>query len=107
MRQGGSAAALPRVTPYRDYLAFIARQDRAAALAAWRDSLAGARGGHAACGAAAANRARRRLRRSGSRCAGIELPLGAALTRAHRAAREQALTLTRCCRRRGACCSAG
>ena len=31
--QRGSAAALPRVTPYRDYLAFIARQDRAAG---WR-----------------------------------------------------------------------
>src|SRR6185437_8170758 len=39
--QGGSGASLPRVTPYRDYLAFIARQDRAAGLAAWRDSLAG------------------------------------------------------------------
>ena len=39
--QGGSTASLPRVTPYRDYLAFIARQDRDAALAAWRDSLAG------------------------------------------------------------------
>ena len=41
MRAGGSAAALPRVTPYRDYLAFIAGQDRAAALAAWREALAG------------------------------------------------------------------
>src|SRR5207249_2109059 len=39
--QHGSAAALPRVTPYRDYLAFIARQDRAAGLAAWREALAG------------------------------------------------------------------
>ena len=37
----GSAASLPRVTPYRDYLTFIARQDRAAALAAWREALAG------------------------------------------------------------------
>ena len=27
--QHGSAAALPRVTPYRDYLTFIAGQDRA------------------------------------------------------------------------------
>ena len=41
MRSGGSVAALPRVTPYRDYLAFIAGQDRAAALAAWREALAG------------------------------------------------------------------
>ena len=37
----GSAASLPRVTPYRDYLALIARQDRAAGLAAWREALAG------------------------------------------------------------------
>ena len=37
----GSAASLPRVTPYRDYLTFIARQDRAAGLAAWREALAG------------------------------------------------------------------
>ena len=33
--------ALPRVTPYRDYLAFIAAQDRPAAIAAWREALAG------------------------------------------------------------------
>ena len=37
----GSVAALPRVTSYRDYLAFIAGQDRAAGLAAWRETLAG------------------------------------------------------------------
>ena len=36
-----NAAALPRVTPYRDYLAWIAAQDRSTALAAWRDALAG------------------------------------------------------------------
>src|SRR4051812_49741913 len=35
------AAALPRVTPYRDYLAWAAAQDRTGALAAWRDALAG------------------------------------------------------------------
>ena len=35
------AAALPRATPYRDYLAWAAAQDRAGALAAWRDALAG------------------------------------------------------------------
>src|SRR5204862_1896632 len=39
--QHGSAASLPRVTPYRDYLTFIARQDRAAGLSAWREALAG------------------------------------------------------------------
>ena len=37
----GAAARLPRVTPYRDYLAWIAAQDRAAALSAWREALAG------------------------------------------------------------------
>ena len=37
----GDATALPRVTPYRDYLAWIAGQDRAAAITAWREALAG------------------------------------------------------------------
>ena len=36
-----ATAALPRVTPYRDYLAWIARQDHDAAVAAWRETLAG------------------------------------------------------------------
>ncbi len=35
----GSAAALPRVTPYREYLSYLARQDRDAAVAAWRQAL--------------------------------------------------------------------
>src|SRR5262245_50333234 len=38
---GGDGAALPRVTPYRDYLAWIAGQERTAAIAAWREALAG------------------------------------------------------------------
>ena len=37
----GGGSALPRVTPYREYLAWLSRQDRAAALAAWREALAG------------------------------------------------------------------
>ena len=37
----GDAAALPRVTPYGDYLAWLGGQDRAAASAAWREALAG------------------------------------------------------------------
>ncbi|MFF0724258.1 amino acid adenylation domain-containing protein [Streptomyces sp. NPDC004134] len=37
---GGSAAGLPSVTPYRDYLAWLARQDRDAAAEAWRQALA-------------------------------------------------------------------
>ena len=94
--QGGSGASLPRVTPYRDYLAFIARQDRAAGLAAWRDSLAGVEEGTRLTGL---------LRRTGAAAGGaaagqplapehIELPLGGELSAAlHRTAREQALTL--------------
>src|SRR6202012_1010336 len=39
--QRGDTTALPRVTPYRDYLAWIAAQDREAAKAAWSAALAG------------------------------------------------------------------
>nr|WNA11484.1 nonribosomal peptide synthetase [Kitasatospora sp.] len=37
----GEAAALPRVTPYRQYLGWLAQQDRPAAEAAWREALTG------------------------------------------------------------------
>ncbi|MEU6814555.1 amino acid adenylation domain-containing protein [Streptomyces sp. NPDC046860] len=37
----GDDATLPRVTPYRTYLAWLAAQDRAAALDVWRDALDG------------------------------------------------------------------
>src|SRR5262249_46498770 len=37
----GDCAALGRVTPYRDYLTWIAAQDRAAAVSAWQEALAG------------------------------------------------------------------
>ena len=37
----GDGGSLPPVTRYRDYLRWIAAQDRAAALAAWREALAG------------------------------------------------------------------
>jgi hypothetical protein len=37
----GDRSGLPRVTPYRDYLAWLARQDRPAAELAWRQALAG------------------------------------------------------------------
>ena len=40
-RAGGDAGALPRVTPYREYLAWLARQDTGAAVAAWSQALAG------------------------------------------------------------------
>ncbi|OPF84591.1 non-ribosomal peptide synthetase [Streptomyces antioxidans] len=38
---GGDDAALPPVSPYRDYLAWLSRQDRGAAEDAWRTALAG------------------------------------------------------------------
>ena len=38
---GGDLAALPPVPPYRDYLAWLAAQDVAAARHAWRRALAG------------------------------------------------------------------
>ncbi|MEU9033202.1 amino acid adenylation domain-containing protein, partial [Streptomyces sp. NPDC048383] len=37
----GDASALPRVTPYRQYLAWLDGQDKAAAEAAWAEALAG------------------------------------------------------------------
>ncbi|MFB9569689.1 amino acid adenylation domain-containing protein, partial [Saccharopolyspora hordei] len=37
-----AGAELGRVTPYRDYLAWLSRQDRTASTAAWREALAGA-----------------------------------------------------------------
>ncbi|MFE2431940.1 amino acid adenylation domain-containing protein [Streptomyces sp. NPDC059373] len=39
---GGDASALPPVTPYRDYLSWLDRQDKEAARSAWRELLAGA-----------------------------------------------------------------
>ncbi|MFI2215183.1 amino acid adenylation domain-containing protein, partial [Streptomyces sp. NPDC020141] len=39
---GGSTTALPAVTPYRDYLEWLTRQDKEAAREAWREALAGA-----------------------------------------------------------------
>ncbi|MFH8349192.1 amino acid adenylation domain-containing protein, partial [Streptomyces sp. NPDC018045] len=42
-RNGGDEHALPPVTPYRSYLAWLARRDGAAAAEAWRQALHGAR----------------------------------------------------------------
>ncbi|MFC6021711.1 amino acid adenylation domain-containing protein [Plantactinospora solaniradicis] len=39
---GGSTAALPPVTSYREYLVWLAGQDRDASLRVWREALAGA-----------------------------------------------------------------
>ncbi|MEY7977718.1 condensation domain-containing protein, partial [Streptomyces pilosus] len=38
---GGDDGGLPRVRPFRDYLQWLAGQDRESALAAWRDTLSG------------------------------------------------------------------
>jgi hypothetical protein len=38
---GGSSRGLPPVTPYREYLAWLARQDKDAALEVWRKALEG------------------------------------------------------------------
>ncbi|HEU4360688.1 MAG TPA: amino acid adenylation domain-containing protein [Mycobacterium sp.] len=38
-RAGGSPGGLPAARPYRDYIVWLAGQDRAAALATWRDYL--------------------------------------------------------------------
>ena len=53
--QRGDGGSLPRVTPYRDYLAWLAGQDRAAAVAAWSAALAGLEAADAA-GAARSGR---------------------------------------------------
>ncbi|MER7548310.1 amino acid adenylation domain-containing protein, partial [Spirillospora sp. NPDC127506] len=39
--QGGHDTGMPRVTPYKNYLAWLAQQDRTAAEAAWRRALDG------------------------------------------------------------------
>ncbi|MCB5182200.1 amino acid adenylation domain-containing protein [Streptomyces antimicrobicus] len=41
-KERGDDSSLPRVTPYREYLAWVARQDRAEGERAWRDVLEGA-----------------------------------------------------------------
>ncbi|WP_189529077.1 non-ribosomal peptide synthetase, partial [Streptomyces sindenensis] len=40
-RRGGDDAGMPRVTPYRDYLGWLAKQDRSTAEDAWRQVLDG------------------------------------------------------------------
>ncbi len=54
---GGDAAGLPRVAPYRSYLAWLAGQDRGAALDAWRGALAGVEAPTLLAGRAAARAA--------------------------------------------------
>ncbi|MFD4528139.1 amino acid adenylation domain-containing protein [Streptomyces sp. NPDC058470] len=40
--EGGGTSGLPAVTPYREYLSWLARQDKEAARESWRRALAGA-----------------------------------------------------------------
>ena len=40
-RAGGDLAVLPRVTPYRDYLAWVSQRDQAVTRLAWQEHLAG------------------------------------------------------------------
>ncbi|WP_327299444.1 non-ribosomal peptide synthetase [Streptomyces sp. NBC_01197] len=49
--QDGDPTALPAVVPFRDYLGWIAAQDRQAAESAWRSALAGLEGPTMAAGA--------------------------------------------------------
>ena len=63
--QQGDAGALPRVTPYRDYLAWIAGQDRDCRDGGLAGGIGRAGRGHADC--AARSRPQRRWRPSRSR----------------------------------------
>ena len=84
--RGGRAEELPRVTPYRDYLAWIARQDRAAGVAAFCAALSGLEEG--------TRLAPRVAGRAAVSPEQIVLSPGPALSASlHRAAREQAVTL--------------
>jgi non-ribosomal peptide synthase protein (TIGR01720 family) len=40
-RSGGEDAGLPRATPYREYLAWVHKQDHTAGAAAWQEAMAG------------------------------------------------------------------
>ena len=85
----GAATALPAVTPYRDYLSWVAAQDRAAACAAWSAALAGL---EAPCLVAPADRARAPVLPEQ-----ITLSLSEAASAAlTRAARARGLTLNTC-----------
>ena len=88
MRGAAARPSLPRVTPYRDYLALIARQDRAAALAAWRESLAGLEEG-----TRLAPRRAQRGRRRGGAGADRAVAWRGLRRRSIGSARERALTL--------------
>src|SRR4029079_5389185 len=84
--RGGRADDLPAATPYRSYLEWIARQDRAVALSALRDSLSGLEAGMRFAPPGAG--------RSAVSPERIVLSAGVALTGLlNRAARAQAVTL--------------
>ena len=99
--QAATQAPLPRVRPYRDYLAWLAAQDREAALAAWRGVWPGltSRPGWLAprCGGAA-DRARTAAAHV------LRAPLTATL---RQLARAHGLTLNTVVQGRGRCCWGG
>ncbi|MEU0134999.1 amino acid adenylation domain-containing protein [Streptomyces sp. NPDC006296] len=85
----GDDRALPRVTPYRNYLAWLAGQDRAAALDRWRTVLAGIEAPTLLAGRAGAD-----LPASGDLPGTLVLDLDAATThRLRETARAHRLTL--------------
>ncbi|MFD9909470.1 amino acid adenylation domain-containing protein, partial [Streptomyces sp. NPDC059063] len=76
---GGDLSALPRVRPYRDFVAWLAQQDRGAAARAWADELAGLTEPTMLAPAEAADAAHA-AERGG--LGEIEVPLDAAVSRA-------------------------
>ncbi|MFD3522131.1 amino acid adenylation domain-containing protein [Streptomyces sp. NPDC058653] len=83
---GGDASALPRVRSYRDFLAWLARQDHEASVQAWAKELEGVTEPTMLARAAATEQ--------GGGLGQFELPLGAETTRAlSRRARELGITL--------------
>ncbi|MFI6579569.1 amino acid adenylation domain-containing protein [Embleya sp. NPDC050493] len=82
----GDASALPRVRPYRDFLAWLARQDHEASARAWAEELAGVTEPTMLARVAATEQ--------GGGLGQLELPLGAETSHAlSRRARELGITL--------------
>ncbi|MFE2379655.1 amino acid adenylation domain-containing protein, partial [Streptomyces sp. NPDC059398] len=86
--RGGDDSAMPRVAPYRNYLAWLASQDRTAAAGSWRNALAGVTEPTLLSGAGAAPAA------TGELPGQVVMDLGAATTaRLRETARRHRLTL--------------
>ncbi|GGV37111.1 non-ribosomal peptide synthetase [Streptomyces spectabilis] len=82
----GDTSALPRVRPYRDFLAWLARQDHAAAAAAWARELEGV--------TEPTRLAATEAQEQSDGLGGLEIPVAAATSHAlHRRATELGITL--------------